>query len=81
MLTQLLSVAATILGFWSTWLLGRKHHLGWMAGIICCCLWIVVDVRVGVWAGIAQAGVTTALSVRAWIAWRARPEPAGGTAA
>lgn len=70
MLTQLLAWAATALGLWSTWLLGRRCRAGWIAGITCSLLWIAVNIQVAVWAGIAQATINTALSIRAWHAWQ-----------
>lgn len=70
MLTQLLAGTATIIGLLSTWLLGRRYRCGWIAGITCSLLWIAVNIQVAVWAGIAQATINTALSARAWHAWR-----------
>lgn len=70
MTTQLLAWAATITGLASTWLLGRHHPTGWLLGVACCALWITVNARLDVWAGITSAAIGAALSLRAWHHWR-----------
>lgn len=79
MLTQLLAWTATIVGLASTWLVGRRHRAGWIAGIACCLLWVAVNARIHIWAGIASALVAAALSARNWIAWRHAPSGGGSS--
>lgn len=71
MLTQLLAWTATVLGLASTWLVGRHHRAGWTIGLACCALWIAVNWRLDVPAGVVSALVAAGLAAHNRHAWRA----------
>lgn len=50
---------------------GRRSEAGWLVLVASGAVWLVVNARLGLWAGLAQAVVGSALCLRNWQKWRA----------
>ncbi|HET6915018.1 MAG TPA: hypothetical protein VFH56_02900 [Acidimicrobiales bacterium] len=67
----ILSWAAVIIGLYGTWLAAR-HPTGWALGCACNALWAAFDIAFGIWAGLVQAIIGLALSLRNYYLTRRR---------
>jgi len=69
-LAQALAWVATFAGLASTWQTGKKRKSGWVFGIACSVLWVVVNAQVGLVAGVVSSIIAGTLAVKNWLAWR-----------
>lgn len=65
MLTQLLGWLAVTIGWTATALIPHTRH-AWLIGIAAAAVWLVVDTRLHLWAGVTAAAVAAGLNARCW---------------
>lgn len=76
---QALTWAATLAGFASTYLLGRKCRAGWVISIAGTALWVAANILLGISAGVVQGVVNVGLSAWNYSRWNSSaPLRAGG---
>lgn len=76
MIIQLVALAGMVFGLWSMTSLGGKAQWGWVASIISCSAWLIVNISLGVWAGVAYSIAGLYLSIRNWRKWHAESQAA-----
>jgi nicotinamide riboside transporter PnuC len=68
-----MDIIAGIFELLAIWLVGSKNRLGFIAGLICNCLWIAYVLTSGQTYGLLIVVIPAiGLNVRGWLAWRHR---------
>jgi hypothetical protein len=70
LLVQVAEWAISVLGFTSSWLLGRRHIAGWWYSLAAQILWLYVATATSQWAFVPGSFVYSALALNGWRHWR-----------
>ncbi len=69
-MTGLVAWLAAALGWASMWLCGRRDRHGWMFSVAASVLWLGINARLGLWAGVAASAIAAVIAARNWQTWR-----------